>query len=214
MTVPFPQLDEVESDALAEIVNIGVGRAAHRLADMVGDTVQLSVPRVELLIREVAASLLDQRGSTGLVSVGQDFDGAFAGQALLLFPETNSLELVRAVVGDGMALDEIIDLEQGALAEIGNIILNGCLVCIANMLRLDLTMSLPRVLRGSGRHILAVGGEGGREAEPVLFLTIEFGIASRNISGYIALLMDLPSLAVLRELIARFIDSIAQGVDQ
>lgn len=211
MSVLFSELNEIERDALTEIVNVGVGRAAHRLADMVGDAVQLSVPRVELLTRDIAAGLLDQQGSTGLVSVGQDFEGAFSGQALLLFPETNSLELVRAVVGDGMALDEIIDLEQGALAEIGNIILNGCLVCIANMLRLDLTMSLPRVMRGSGRHILAVGDG---EAEPALFLTIEFGIASRNINGYITLLMDLPSLTVLRGLINDFIKAIAEGVSR
>ncbi|MBP7339301.1 chemotaxis protein CheX [Niveispirillum sp.] len=208
MTTSFPELGEIERDALTEIVNIGVGRAARRLADMIGETVQLSVPRVELLTRDVAANLLDQRGSTGLVSVGQDFQGAFSGQALLLFPETNSLELVRAVVGEGMALDEIIALEQGALAEIGNIILNGCLVSIANLLRLDLTMSLPRVLRGSGRTILAV--ENG-EPEPALFLTIDFSVASRNINGYIALLMDLPSLSVLRQLIDEFIATIVQG---
>lgn len=201
-------LTEIERDALTEIVNIGVGRAARNLSLMIKEPVQLSVPRTELLLRREAAAILARRDDVGLVSVGQAFQGAFSGQALLIFPETNSLELVRAVVGDGMALDEIIDLEQEALAEIGNVILNGCLVVVANMLRLGLTMSLPRVARGSGESILAAEGHPALE-EPVLFLRIDFKVSARDVEGYIALLMDLPSLSSLRELIRAFIDSLS-----
>lgn len=207
MTDPAFDLSEIERDALTEIVNIGVGRAARNLSLMIKEPVQLSVPRTELLLRGEAAAILGRRDEVGLVSVGQAFQGAFSGQALLIFPETNSLELVRAVVGDGMALDEIIDLEQEALAEIGNVILNGCLVVVANMLRLGLTMSLPRVARGSGESILAAEGHVAPE-EPVLFLRIDFKVSARDVDGYIALLMDLPSLASLRELIRAFIDSL------
>lgn len=208
----FPELGTMERDALAEIVNVGVGRAACRLADMVGETVRLSVPRVDLLTRMRASAQLDDGGHGGLVSVSQSFHGAFSGLAILLFPEENSLDLVRAVVGDGMELNEIIDLEQGALAEIGNIIINGCLVSVAGMLGLNLTISLPHVLRGSGRQVLAVD-EGGEPTQPVLFLSIDFRLAARNVSGYIALLMDLPSLTVLRGLIGDFIDRVSQGAE-
>ena len=38
-------LDELELDALTELVNIGVNRAAASLRDMVGEQVVLSVPR-------------------------------------------------------------------------------------------------------------------------------------------------------------------------
>jgi chemotaxis protein CheC len=207
MIDPAFDLTEIERDALTEIVNIGVGRAARNLGLMIKEPVQLSVPRTELLLRREAAAILASREDVGLVSVGQAFQGVFSGQALLIFPETNSLELVRAVVGDGMALDEIIDLEQEALAEIGNVILNGCLVVVANMLRLGLTMSLPRVSRGSGESILAAEGHAAAE-EPVLFLRIDFKVSARDVEGYIALLMDLPSLSSLRELIRAFIESL------
>lgn len=53
-----------------------------------------------------------------------DLNGAFSGRALLIFPETNNLELVRAVVERQLSLDDIVDLEDKALAETGNIILN------------------------------------------------------------------------------------------
>ena len=55
----------------------------------------------------------------------QAFRGEFSGWALLIFPESNSLELVRAVAGSGLPFEDILELEHEALAEIGNIILNG-----------------------------------------------------------------------------------------
>ena len=60
--------------------------------------------------------------------------GGFFGAALLIFPEKNSLELVRAVAGDHLSFEDILELEQEALAEIGNVILNGCMATIANLL--------------------------------------------------------------------------------
>ena len=66
------------------------------------------------------------------MGIHQVFEGEITGRALLIFPDTKSLELVRAVIGGELPLEEIIELEQEALAEIGNIILNGCLATIAN----------------------------------------------------------------------------------
>jgi chemotaxis protein CheC len=45
----------------------------------------------------------------------------------------------------------------------------------------------------------------------VLFLHIKFEIHQKEISGYVALLMDIPSLDELRSLIAAFIGSITQN---
>jgi chemotaxis protein CheC len=42
----------------------------------------------------------------------------------------------------------------------------------------------------------------------VLFLYINFSINDRDIRGYIAMLMDLPSLQALRGLIADFIERV------
>src|SRR3569623_3189658 len=92
-------LDDLERDALTEVVNIGVSRAAASLRKMVGQQVLLSVPAVEIVTHKAAAALIGQRESEDLVAVRQDFQGAVSGRALLIFPETRSLELVRAVVG-------------------------------------------------------------------------------------------------------------------
>ena len=204
MTLLDVTLDELERDALTELVNIGVSRAAASLRKMVGKQVLLSVPSVEVVTKAAAATLIGQRESDDLVAIRQGFGGAFSGRALLIFPEVNSLELVRAIVGDEIDAEEVASLKNEALAETGNVILNGCLGTIANMLNQTLQMSLPEVLYGDGNALFEVVPALDNDSL-VLFLYINFSVRDRNIRGYIAMIMDLPSLGMLKAQLAEFI---------
>jgi chemotaxis protein CheC len=92
-------LTEVERDALCELANIAMARAASSLRKMVGRPILLSVPKCEILGPEAAVKRLAEPGNPNLVAVRQDFSGAFSGRALLIFPEIGSLELMRAILG-------------------------------------------------------------------------------------------------------------------
>jgi len=196
-------LEDLELDALTELVNIGVSRAAASLGAMVHEQVLLSAPRVLVVSRTDAALLLGPRENELLVAVRQAFQGEVSGRALLIFPEKNSLELVRAVAGEHLSLEDILELEHEALAEIGNVILNACMATIANLLHRSLTMSLPEVVRATsgGLFDLAVS----MADDVVLFVHINFSLKGRQIVGYVAMVMDFASLASLRALIAEFI---------
>lgn len=196
-------LDELEVDALTELVNIGVSRAAVSLRELVGEQVVLSVPSLALLSRVQALDLVSQGRSSPLIAVRQRFQGEFSGRALLIFPERSSLELVRVVVARHLSLEDIVELEQEALAEIGNIILNSCMASIANLLRRSLTMSLPEIVRGTGPELF--GPLQSETDDVVLFIRINFSLKGREISGYIAMVMDLLSLASLKSLVAELI---------
>ena len=205
-------LSELEQDALTELVNIGVSRAAAGLRKMIGQEVLLSVPSVEVVGHRTAAILIGERTNDSLVAVRQDFEGAFSGRALLIFPLEHSMELVRAVAHGSVPDDELPGIEDEALAETGNVVLNGCLAVMANMLHRKLSMSLPEVLRGDGPSLFN-GRPPSDDDGVVLFLYINFAISGRDISGYIAMLMDLPSLEALKRLIADFIARVL-GDDQ
>lgn len=198
-------LTELELDAMIELVNLGVSRAAASLRELVGEQVLLSVPDVMLVSRARAVEILGEREASRLVAVHQVFEGDIAGRALLIFPETKSLELVRAVTGGELPLEDIIELEQEALAETGNIILNGCLATIANQLQRSLKMSLPEILRGEGPEFFDLGSPP-EAGDVVMFLYINFAVRERDIRGYIAMLMDMPSLAALKGLLREFIE--------
>jgi chemotaxis protein CheC len=209
MVSGLSDLSDIERDALAEIANIGVSRAAASLRQMVGEQVLLSVPAVSIVDRKDAARLVERGNAQRLVAVQQSFEGPFSGRALLIFPEAQSLELVRSIVGLTHSLEDVIDLEQEALAETGNIILNACLATIANVLRKTMRMSLPAVIRGNGQKMFDVEAAAS-EGDLVLFLYIDFTIRKRDIRGFIALLMDLPSITALKKIMRDFI----AGIDE
>lgn len=198
-------LTELELDALAELVNLGVSNAATSLRTMVREEVLLSVPKVTVVSREDAIRTLAEREAKRLIAVHQDFDGDLKGRAFLIFPEAKSMELVRAVIEGDLSLEELMELEQEALAETGNVILNACLGTMADQFERSLRISLPEVVHGEGAEFLSLSPHA-HISDRVLLIYINFAVRQRDISGYIAMLLDLPSLATLQELLGAFIE--------
>jgi chemotaxis protein CheC len=89
--------------------------------------------------------------------------------------------------------------------------LNGCLATIANMLQRNLKMSLPEILRGEPSIFFNLKPPPD-SGDVVMFLYINFAIRQRDIRGYIAMLMDMPSLAALQVLLGEFIERTAGEV--
>jgi chemotaxis protein CheC len=205
------RLSEFELDALTELVNLGVSRAAFSLREMIGQQVILSVPSVSLMGRPEAIEILKRAEPNKLVAVHQIFEGDVTGRVLLIFPETKSLELVRAVTSGSLPLEDIIELEQEALAETGNIILNACLATMANQLQRTLKISLPEILRGDSQMFFTLPPPP-EAGDFVLFVYINFSVEERDIQGYIAMLMDMPSMSALQRLLAEYIGRTAGEV--
>jgi chemotaxis protein CheC len=197
-------LTDIQLDALTELVNVGVSRAATSLREMVGEQVHLTVPSVSLLSRVKAVEQISKNEDSQLVAVHQVFEGDVTGRVLLIFPERKSLELIRAVTSGDLSLEDIIELEHEALAETGNIILNGCLSTMANMLQRTFKISLPEILRGDGKSLFELAPPP-TAGEVVMFVYINFDVRSRDIDGYIAMFMDMPSLTALKTLLDEFI---------
>lgn len=190
-----PELDEFELDTIRELFNVGVGAAAAALSEMVQAEVLLGIPDVKLFTRSAAIERLG--GKRDVVAVRQSFCSAFGpGSAVLMFPETQSLELVRAITGEEGEL-ALTELEQEALTEVGNIILNACLGTLSNMLESEFEIELPRFARGSSAAVLA---EEHHEVELVMLLVIAFSVAGRETEGQLAFILDVGSLrAVARQ---------------
>jgi chemotaxis protein CheC len=66
---------------------------------------------------------------------------------------------------------------------------------------------LPEIFRGTGNAFFHADGNPQPDGL-VLFLYINFSVLGRDIRGYIAMLLDLPSLAALKLLVQQFIDSV------
>lgn len=187
------QLTELECDAIVELLNIGMGQAANSLSEMVQEEVKLAVPSLELLSRQVAISRLNGYPHKRIAAVKQHFDGPFSGDALLLFPQEKSLELVRAIMkGEEVPLEMLSELEQDALTEVGNIILNSCLGSLANILTYELTSELPVFITGTATEVLDACLA--QNDDIVMFLRMDFALHTKDISGYVAFILEIPAI--------------------
>ncbi len=200
-------LSELHLDALVEVFNVGAGRAAASLSEIVGDEVRLSVPSIEIKkTAEVDSTMLTFNSSKfGVVS--QNFSGPFDAQALLLFTESHALEIVRDMMGSQMGIEEIAEFEQEAMCELGNIILNACLSAMADMLKISLDSSLPNYKIASLDDIFKSLNQA--EDQPyVLLLHIDLAIEKRHSEGHLIFLLSSMSLRNLVEQIERFLGTI------
>lgn len=134
---------DTQLDALTEIFNIGAGRAAASLSDIVGDEVLLSVPRVEFYRSSEINSGVLSLHSERLGSVKQKFKGPFNMTASLLFTEERALEIVQEMLGSQVQMEDLVEYEQEAMCEVGNIILNACLSAMADILGISFEGTLP-----------------------------------------------------------------------
>ena len=122
-------------DALQELVNIGVGRAAGVLNDMLASPIQLNIPEVRLLTpEELKLELKNQFGDSLLATVQLSFSGSFSGTAELVFPTESAATLVSVLTGEAPGTPDLDVVKIGALLEIGNIVLNGIMGSLSNAL--------------------------------------------------------------------------------
>lgn len=188
------RLGQLEQDALKELFNIGMGRAAASLSRMVGDELLLSVPYLDILPPQAVARFIEKPHVETVSAIRQQFSGPFNGTALLIFPEADSLELVGTLIGEGLPLEHLGELEQESLLEVGNIVLNACLGSFANLMGAEITFDLPSFLKGQCLALLTMGNHDVPQ-HPVVFLIIDFQSAketptSRSINGFVILLLD------------------------
>jgi len=197
-------LSELQLDALTEIFNIGAGRAASSLSEIVGEEVKLSVPRVQLYqSSEINAEVLSLN-SPRVGAVKQSFSGPFDADAMLLFTEERAMEIVHDMMGSQVGIEEMVEFEQEAMCELGNIILNACLSSMADILKLTLDSSLPVYSVGETNAVLQQIILDANQ--PImLVLHIDLAIEKRLSQGYLVFLLSSSSLRELLIHIDRFI---------
>lgn len=184
-----------QHDAIAEILNMGIGSAASALSDMANDEVILSTPVLDFMKPDEVVGRLDASVGQEITAVRQGFRGAFPGDAMLLFPEHQSLELVRALLQDTVPLEAMTQMEQEAMCEVGNVLLNATLSVLADVLETEIETDLPESIRCSGQEL--IGTYADRDQSQVMFLRVDFALSRTQVRGYVAFLLDLSSIQEL-----------------
>ena len=173
-------------DALTELINIGVGRAAGMLNQILEAHIQLQVPSVKIFPHSQIEHVLNNVATTPLSVVSLAFKGSFSGTALLAFPSESASNLVNIVTDDESDISDLDSIRVGALSEIGNIVLNGVMGSVSNVLKKRLMYSIPVYVEDTIEHLLREDGL--EDTSTIILAKTELTIKKFQIRGDIILL--------------------------
>ncbi len=197
------ELSGAHKAALLDIFAIALERAAASVSEMVNEQVGLTVPRLDFLPAVAVHQVISLSESAALCGVSQQFNGPFHAEALLLFTQEQSLDMVRLIMDQDCREDELPELEAEALEELGNVLFYACMGSIGNLTKSKFVATLPKALFGTGQEVLRVAERSA--AESVLFVYLDFTIAARTLKGFMVFLMEPASIEGLAHELDRYL---------
>ncbi len=202
-------LNELEQDALQEILNIGFGRAAADLTEIINLHVLLSVPYIAILkVDELIAYLQGELPeSSDLSMITQLFYGRFSGSSFLVFPDGERRKLLSVFDDDLPEASEFEGsetLERETLMEIGNLIMGACIGKVAELLGDAVTYDPPRFC--SHGQVVETITELVNSADSfaIVFKNV-FGFHQYNVNGYQFMICRYKTMPWLKQAIAEFL---------
>ena len=188
------RLTALQEDALVELLNIGFGRAGASLSQLTGHRVLLEVPHVAIHPVEEVSESLERVIQTEVASVHQIFSGPVAGDALLILDQTGA-SMLKELLTNEPALPLSIDASaREVITEVGNILLNACLGTFGNLLKVQVSFSVPQLnLESLGAILesLRVNQEGVKYA---LVVQAGFKLRDAEVRGFLVIVLSVASL--------------------
>lgn len=199
------KLEPTHLDALRELMNIGVGRAASELNELLQSPIALKIPKVAAFPATELREHLGDGAETQISAVQLPFEGSLAGRAVLGFPTDSATKLVELLTGSELDHAELDSLRAGVLTEVGNIVLNGVMGTFSNVLDANLDYHMPDYFEDSAHRVL--GGERDATAYTVLLANTHFTVEALAIHGSIDVVFRVEAFDQL----LKAIDTISDG---
>lgn len=121
------------------------------------------------------------------------------------FLKKNSLNIVRKLLGEDLPDETIEELQQEAISEIGNIVLNACIGAFSESLDTDFKIDLPVFEISKPLDLLDTSEN---KNETALFIRIDLTLSASDITGYMAFLMGTLSLTQLKDILKKMLGNL------
>jgi chemotaxis protein CheC len=129
-------------DALREVANIGAGHAATAFSQMIGQTIMISVPTINVsLLEEVPLQLAGPEEPVAAVLM--QMMGDLTGRTLLVFPRRTAARLASMLLRRPSDAETFSDMEQSAIKEVGNILSSAYMNALSEFMGMMLIPSPP-----------------------------------------------------------------------
>ena len=191
------ELTAKHRETLAELINIGYGRAAAALSDLTGQRIVLEAPKVEVhslhLVKEALKDLMKGEVS----SVHQVFSGPVSGHALLLVDSQAAESLTALLVDKHDSVESMRAARREAFTEVGNILLQASMGVCGNLLQVHVSFSMPRLHIETIDELLNSVTVEDQELQFALLVRTRFELRNSKVSGYLLVVLGITSFSRL-----------------
>jgi chemotaxis protein CheC len=198
------QLTAIQQDALVELINIGFGRAAASLSKLTGHRIELEVPHITVCPIDEMADRLRPMLENEVATVHQIFSGPVDGDALLVLDQSSAAILKELLTSEPALPLEIDRSAREVITEVGNILLNACLGTFGNLLKVQVSFSVPHLTLDTLEQVvgsIAVDREGLRYA---LIVHSSFRLRDSSLTGYLVIVLGVGSIERLMRALERW----------
>ena len=205
MTIPMDDiraLKAIQLDALKEVANIGAGHAATALSQMIGGTIMISVPTINISrLEEIPPQVAEP--DEPVAAVLMHMLGDLTGRTMLVFPRPSALRLAELMLHrEPGECNEMGEMEQSALKEAGNILSSAYMNALSEFIHMMLLPSPPSLAIDMSTAVLTTAYlQFSSQKDYVFCVESEFYMTDVNekLRGFFLLLPDPASLqAILR----------------
>jgi chemotaxis protein CheC len=192
-------------DALREISNIAMGRAADSLARLLHRFIRLPVPNVRIVEAALVADALRElvAGETSVTVVREAFSGRMRGEALVFFCGDSYAELADLL---GHEADGVADHEELVL-DLSNLLVGATIGGIAEQLGYELGYSAPSIIADRQTMDLVLEAKKVPWSHAVL-LSLNFRVEGKAFLCHVLAFWPDDALRALRDAIDRFLEGI------
>jgi chemotaxis protein CheC len=197
-------LSALELDALREVGNMGAGRAATALSQMLGQTISITVPKASIIRLE---DLPDPLGGPDALVVATYFHvhGDAPGRLLIFLTQETLPHVLALLTGKtprpGAPLTKE---EESALKELGNILCSQYLNALADLMQVQLLPSVPALAFDMVRSVMqSVMADASEDGDQALMIENQFLEGQRPVAMYLFYLPKAGSLESMLSLLAK-----------
>jgi chemotaxis protein CheC len=192
-------LKAIQMDALREVANIGAGHAATALSQMVGRTIMISVPTINVSRLEDIPPQVAERDEP-VAAVLMHMLGDLTGRTLLVFPRSTAVRLAGLLLRREPVGEDFTEMEQSAIKEAGNILSSAYMNALSDFMGMMLLPSPPSLAVDMSTAVLTTAYlQFGSDKDYVFCVESEFlmGDLDERMRGFFLLLPDPASLQAI-----------------
>jgi chemotaxis protein CheC len=177
------QLQHVQ--LLQQLTDIAFKEAAVVMSALSQQEVSISVINCRYLEPESLLSTFENTDSE-LISVSQKVSGAVEGQAMLLIETNSAMQLIRDLLREQALLRDLTEMEEEALTEIGNILINSCISNYSQLCGQVAGSQLPMLNRGLLMQLLMFFSDQ-VEITELLAINMDISVDNRHFQCYLVM---------------------------